>query len=63
MTIEIPAYLQTALERYIQREDRHATSQQVVEAVLRDWAVRKGLLEPHENGGTRPDDLSSENDD
>lgn len=62
MTIEIPHYLETALQRHIQREKSRATQQQIIEAVLREWALKNGLLEPHEDGGIRPDDLSSAND-
>lgn len=62
MRIELPDFLAKAVERHLAREDRRETPQQVVEAVLRRWAVSEGLLEPHEDGGIKPEDLSSAND-
>jgi hypothetical protein len=62
MKIELPEPLLQAIDRYIRRENGHLTRQQAVELVLREWASKNGLLEPHECGGTPPSELSSAND-
>jgi hypothetical protein len=62
MKIDLPEPLLQAIDRHIAREDGHLSRQQVVELVLREWAARHCLFEPHEDGGTPPSELSSAND-
>jgi hypothetical protein len=62
MKIDLPEPLLQAIDRYIAREDGHLSHQQVVELVLREWASNHALLEPHQDSGTPPSELSSAND-